>query len=194
MSTNRGFDADHRRVDDGYDDRGRDDGRTERLRTGDDARDERLYERDRRYEDDRVAGDRVAGEGAYAVDDPAYHDDRLDAGAARFGGVKFGSAFFGWLAAIRAGHARLQAGLKVPCPVLVLSSDRSSAPKEMGEDVHSTDIVLDVRQIRRWATAVGKHVTYVAIPGAIHDVVLSRRPARERAYDEIAKWLGAYVD
>ena len=36
------------------------------------------------------------------------------------------------------------------------------------------DIVLDVRQIRRWATAVGNHVTYVAVPGAVHDVVLSR--------------------
>jgi alpha-beta hydrolase superfamily lysophospholipase len=101
---------------------------------------------------------------------------------------------FGWLAAIRAGHARLQAGLDVPAPVLVLSSDRSSAPKEMGEKVFTTDIVLDVRQIRRWATAIGKHVTYVAIPGAIHDVVLSRKPARERAYEEIESWLRAFVD
>jgi len=101
---------------------------------------------------------------------------------------------FGWLAAIRAGHAQLQAGLDVDCPVLVLSSDRSSAPKAMGEDVFTTDIVLDVRQIRRWATAIGRHVTYVAVPGAIHDVVLSRRPARDRVYDEIARWLGAYVD
>jgi alpha-beta hydrolase superfamily lysophospholipase len=101
---------------------------------------------------------------------------------------------FGWLAAIRAGHARIHAGLDVPCPILVLSSDRSSAPKEMGEQVHTTDIVLDVRQIRRWSTALGKHVTYAAIPGAIHDVVLSRKPARDAAYAEIAKWLGAYVD
>ena len=101
---------------------------------------------------------------------------------------------FGWLAAIRAGHARIHAGLDVRCPVLVLSSDRSSAPKEMGEKVYTTDIVLDVRQIRRWSTAIGKHVTYAAVPGAIHDVVLSRKPARDAAYAEIAAWLGAYVD
>jgi len=101
---------------------------------------------------------------------------------------------FGWLAAIRAGHARVQAGLDVACPVLVLSSDRSSAPKAMGESVFTTDIVLDVRQIRRWATAIGRHVTYAAVPGAIHDVYLSRKPARDRAFEETARWLGAYVD
>ncbi|HWJ66834.1 MAG TPA: alpha/beta hydrolase [Nocardioides sp.] len=101
---------------------------------------------------------------------------------------------FGWLRAIRQGHARLQAGLSVPAPVLVLSSDRSSAPASMDdEDVFRTDIVLDVRQIRRWSTAIGTHVTYVAVPGAVHDVVLSRAEPRARAYEEIRLWLDAYV-
>ena len=101
---------------------------------------------------------------------------------------------FGWLRAIRRGHARLQAGLDVPAPVLVLSSDRSGRPQAMDEEVFSTDIVLDVRQIRRWATAVGPHVTYAAVPGAVHDVVLSRAEPRKRAYDEIERWLAAYVE
>lgn len=100
----------------------------------------------------------------------------------------------GWLRAVRAGHARLQRGLDVSAPVLVLSSDRSSLPDGMGEDVHSTDIVLEVPQIRRWATAVGAHVTYVAVPGARHDVVLSRQPARDRVYAELDRWLAAYVE
>ncbi|UMG92453.1 hypothetical protein [Nocardioides sp. TF02-7] len=99
----------------------------------------------------------------------------------------------GWLRAVRTGHARLQRGLSVPAPVLVLSSDRSAWPGEMGEDVHSADIVLDVKQIRRWATAIGTHVTYVAIPGARHDVVLSREEPRRRAYAEIERWLRTYV-
>jgi alpha-beta hydrolase superfamily lysophospholipase len=100
---------------------------------------------------------------------------------------------FGWLRAIRAGHARVHRGLDLAAPVLVLSSDRSRWPRELCDDVFCTDIVLDVRQIRRWATALGKHVTYVAIPGAVHDVVLSRKDARDRAYDEIRRWLDAYV-
>ena len=100
---------------------------------------------------------------------------------------------FGWLRAVRQGHARLQAGLDVPAPVLVLSSDRTGRPTGMDEDVFSTDIVLDVEQIRRWSVAVGRHVTYAAVPGAVHDVVLSRSEPRARAYDEIGRWLAAYV-
>ena len=99
----------------------------------------------------------------------------------------------GWLLAIREGHARLHAGLDVPCPVLVLSSDRTAFPREMGEDVHSTDIVLDVEHIRRWAASLGRHVTYVAVPGARHDVVLSRPEPRRRAYDELRRWWSAYL-
>ncbi len=101
---------------------------------------------------------------------------------------------FGWLRAIRQGHAELQAGLAVPAPVLVMSSDRSSWPKEMGDDVHRRDVVLDVRQIRRWAPSVGTHVTYVAVPGARHDVVLSLPEVRVVVYDELDRWATAYLE
>ncbi|WP_307827930.1 alpha/beta hydrolase [Nocardioides sp. SYSU D00038] len=103
------------------------------------------------------------------------------------------TVYAGWLAAIRRGHARLHRGLGLDCPVLVLSSDRSSTPTAMGDDVHGTDIVLSVPQIRRWATSYGSHVTYIAVAGARHDVVLSRPGPRKQAYDEIGRWLAAYV-
>jgi len=102
--------------------------------------------------------------------------------------------YAGWLSAIRRGHARLHAGLDVACPVLVMSSGASGHPTQMDEVVHGTDIVLEVPQIRRWATAVGPHVTYVAVDGARHDVILSVPQVRKRAYDELGRWLGAYVD
>ena len=101
---------------------------------------------------------------------------------------------FGWLRAIRRGHDELQGGLEVGCPVLVLSSAGTRWPKEMGPDAHGYDIVLEVPQIRRWATAIGSHVTYVAIEGARHDVVLSRPEPREKAYTELGRWLTTYVD
>lgn len=100
---------------------------------------------------------------------------------------------FGWLRAIRAGHAQVHRGLDVRCPILVLSSDRTAFTRTLDERAHSSDIVLDVTQIRRWASSLGSHVTSVAVPGAKHDVVLSRPEARERAYTEIQRWLSAYV-
>jgi alpha-beta hydrolase superfamily lysophospholipase len=104
--------------------------------------------------------------------------------------------YTGWMRAIRNGHAMLHRGLDVQAPVLVLSSGASGHPDPAGavdEVVHGTDIVLDVAQIRRWATAVGPHVTYIAIEGAKHDVVLSAPDVRKRAYDELDRWLTAYV-
>ena len=101
---------------------------------------------------------------------------------------------FGWLRAIRRGHDELHAGLDVGCPVLVLSSADTRWPKEMGPDAHGYDIVLEVPQIRQWASAIGSHVTYVAIPGARHDVVLSQEGPRQQAYAEIGRWTAAYVD
>ena len=64
----------------------------------------------------------------------------------------------------------------------------------MSDDVHGTDIVLDVAQIRQWATSFGPHVTYVAVEGARHDVVLSLPGPRERVFEEIETWRAAYVD
>ena len=102
--------------------------------------------------------------------------------------------YAGWLRAIRLGHAELHAGLDVGCPALVLTSGASALPTEMGEDVHGHDIVLDVEQIRRWTPALVRHVTYVGIEGARHDVVLSRAAVRSRVYDELERWVTAYVD
>ncbi len=99
------------------------------------------------------------------------------------------AVYAGWLRAVRHGHARLHRGLSVPCPVLVLTSGASSSPMEMGPDVHAHDIVLDVEQIRRRATAVGPRVTYVAVDGARHDVVLSLPGPRDQVYAELDRWL-----
>jgi alpha-beta hydrolase superfamily lysophospholipase len=100
---------------------------------------------------------------------------------------------FGWLRAIRLGHDEVHRGLEVGCPVLVLSSSGTRWPKEMGPDAHNFDIVLEVPQIRQWATALGSHVTYVAIEGARHDVILSLPEPREKAYAELGRWMSTYV-
>jgi alpha-beta hydrolase superfamily lysophospholipase len=103
------------------------------------------------------------------------------------------TVYAGWLRAIRLGHARLQGGLDLTCPVLVLSSARSATPAEMNDDVHRHDLVLDVAQIRQWAPALGRHVTYVAVEGARHDVVLSLPEVRAEVYDELDRWATAYL-
>ncbi len=102
--------------------------------------------------------------------------------------------YAGWLRAVRRGHARVHRGLDLDVPTLVLTSSRSGHPREWDESCHSTDIVLDVRQIRKWAHKVADHVTLVSLEGALHDVTLSRKEIREQAFEEITRWHDAYVE
>jgi alpha-beta hydrolase superfamily lysophospholipase len=103
--------------------------------------------------------------------------------------------YAGWIRAIRSGQARVAAGLDVPAPVLVLTSTRSGHPRSMDDpDVFSTDIVLDVEQIRRRAPLLGRRVTLVQVEGAMHDVTLSRPEVRKVVFDEVARFLTAHVE
>jgi alpha-beta hydrolase superfamily lysophospholipase len=103
--------------------------------------------------------------------------------------------YTGWIRAIRTGQARVAAGIEVPAPVLVLSSTRSSQPASIDDpDAFTTDIVLDVERIRRRAPLLGRHVTLAQVEGAMHDVTLSRPDVRKVVFDEIDRFLTAYVD
>ena len=101
--------------------------------------------------------------------------------------------YVGWIRAIRRAHDRLHQGLQVPAPVLVLTSGATGRPDHLEEDVWNRDVVLDVAQMRRWATAIGRRVTCVSIDGAMHDVVLSGPQVRARVYHELDRWHRAYV-
>jgi alpha-beta hydrolase superfamily lysophospholipase len=96
----------------------------------------------------------------------------------------------GWLRAIRIGHARLQRGLDVQVPVLVLHSSRSRLrAKAWSQDAMTADTVLDVADMIRFAPRLGKDVTVVAIPDGLHDLFLSAEPARRKAFAEVDSWL-----
>ncbi len=99
----------------------------------------------------------------------------------------------GWLAAVRKAQQRIHAGVDLGAPVLVLTADRSVRPAQWTNDLRSADSVLDVERITRWAYRLGRHVTSVRLIGAMHDVVLSAAPVRSQAFDEMSKWIAAYV-
>lgn len=115
--------------------------------------------------------------------------------------------YAGWVAAALKGQRRVAEGLDIDCPILVLTaarSDRGLGGSLLGfldETLRSerrprpdtADIVLDVPTMRRRAAGLGAHVTLVAIEGAIHDVLASRRDAREVGYRELVRWLGAHL-
>src|SRR5581483_11272155 len=86
---------------------------------------------------------------------------------------------------------RVQAGLAIDVPVLVMASARSVREKD--DDVTLGDLVLNADDIARWSTRLGPHVTCVRIDGALHDVVLSAEPVRKKAFAELERWMTAYL-
>lgn len=84
-------------------------------------------------------------------------------------------AHFGWIGAVLAAQARVHAGLDIACPVLTMHSDEA-------------DIVLDWRHIARWGRTLGPRASVLAFPGGLHDLVLSRREAREEVFRQLFAW------
>jgi alpha-beta hydrolase superfamily lysophospholipase len=102
--------------------------------------------------------------------------------------------YAGWIRAVRTGQARIARGLEIDGPVLMMSSARSGHPKSDDDpDLMSTDVVLDVERMRRRACQLSRHVTIVQVPGALHDVTLSPEPALSRVYEELGRFVSAYV-
>ncbi|MEO7359211.1 MAG: alpha/beta hydrolase [Gemmatimonadaceae bacterium] len=101
--------------------------------------------------------------------------------------------YFGWVRAIKQGHKQVQRGLSIEQPVLLLQSDTSGGGKEWSDDFFTRDIVLKVAHMRAYGDGLGAHVTRTEIPGAIHDVMLSRAPVRQQALALMVHWISTNV-
>jgi len=99
----------------------------------------------------------------------------------------------GWLRAVLQGHQKVAAGLGLPMPVLVMTSAKTDFARKWHDGLHDADTVLDVEQIARRATKLGRHVTIVKFDGGLHDLFLSRPAVRALVLDELVRWSGAYL-
>lgn len=102
---------------------------------------------------------------------------------------------FGWLRAIMLGHRAVHRdALNVGVDVLTLCSERSWRKRIASREVNSSDAVLDVKHIKKWAphlSAPSARVTVQPVEGAMHDVFLSAKPVRQQAMITMLDWLEA---
>lgn len=96
--------------------------------------------------------------------------------------------YFAWLLAIRSAHQKL-ANSNIKVPVLVMYSSASSNLSKFSEEAMVKDIVLDVSDIKRIGAKLGVQVTLLEIENAQHDIFLSRKNVREKAFNEMFAWL-----
>lgn len=96
----------------------------------------------------------------------------------------------GWIKAIQEGQRKVRKGLHLDCPVLVMSSDKSyPETKEWHNEYLSSDIVLDVHDIQKYAPKLGEYVTRDTIPNGIHDLILSEKESRDHTYRTVFDWM-----
>ena len=96
----------------------------------------------------------------------------------------------GWINAIQAAQKKVQKGIRLDCPVLVMSSDKSfPETKDWNNEYLSSDIVLNVHDIQKYGQKLGNAVTRDTIQNGMHDLILSEKDSREHAYRSVFNWL-----
>lgn len=96
----------------------------------------------------------------------------------------------GFLRAVRIGQKKLQKGLDIQCPVLLLCSDKKGKRvKNMEPHYFNSDCVLDPQHMIKYIPGVGKDTKYVVIDNGLHDLALSPKVIRSRYFNEITQFL-----
>ncbi len=97
--------------------------------------------------------------------------------------------YAGWIRAIVTAQERLQQGLAITCPVLVMHSARSLRAITWTDEATRADIVLDVEDMRRHSPGLGEQVRVMEIDGGLHDLVLSAPAVRREVFHRLFDWL-----
>ncbi len=96
---------------------------------------------------------------------------------------------YGWIRAIRMGQLKLQAGVDIKQPVLVMHSDKSIFSRKWNPSLQTGDSVLDVEDMKKYAPCIHGDVELAEIKNGMHDLILSEKSVRENAYAVIFEWL-----
>ncbi len=95
----------------------------------------------------------------------------------------------GWVSAIYYGQKELQKGLKITCPILVLYSSQSTTPGAFNEKMYTSDAVLNVNDISKYANNIGNNVSKIEIKDGVHDLILSKKSVRKHVYDAMTEFI-----
>lgn len=94
-----------------------------------------------------------------------------------------------WIRAIHKGQQKLQKGVEISCPVLVMSSSVGSNGDKFEEIHKRSDTVLDPLEIRSFTKSISGDVTEVVFDGGLHDLVLSEKPVRDKVYEVMKSFI-----
>ncbi|MBE0660999.1 MAG: alpha/beta hydrolase [Bacteroidales bacterium] len=98
-------------------------------------------------------------------------------------------ANMGWVRAIHQGQKKVWKGIELRKPLLIIHPAKSASGSKWNEKFKHADLVVNVKDISRHAGKIQGNCKIISIDGAVHDVMLSSKPVREKAYRELFSWL-----
>ncbi|MFN1836058.1 alpha/beta hydrolase [Balneola sp. MJW-20] len=94
----------------------------------------------------------------------------------------------GFIHAVHIAQKKIQNGLSLEVPVLILHSHASHRENEWTGILKTVDAVLNVDHIRKYAKKLAGEITMTEIENGMHDLMLSEKPVRDKVYAKIFQW------
>ena len=96
-----------------------------------------------------------------------------------------------FISAVFEAQKEIHRGVKIDVPVLVMHSHQTRNPRKWGKAAQSSDVILSVKHIRKYAKKIRGDVTIAEIKNGLHDLVLSEKAARSSVYRQLFSWLSS---
>lgn len=96
-----------------------------------------------------------------------------------------------FISAVFEAQKEIHRGVKIAVPVLVMHSHQTKNPRKWGKAAQSSDVILSVKHIRKYAKKIRGDVTIAEIKNGLHDLVLSEKAARSSVYRQLFSWLSS---
>jgi len=94
-----------------------------------------------------------------------------------------------WIRAIRLAHKKVQQGLDIACPVLLMYSGKSVTPGKYKPEMQEADAVLNVKDIEKYGRDIGKNVEHISFKEGLHDLLLSKKEVHEAVLEKMKDFI-----
>ena len=98
----------------------------------------------------------------------------------------------GFIHAIYQAQQEIHKGVYINIPTLIMHSDKTTNPKHWHVRAQSSDIVLNIKDIKHTGHQLKGPITLCEIHNGVHDLVLSSQQTRKIVYNKLFKWLDAH--
>lgn len=91
--------------------------------------------------------------------------------------------------AIHEAQKEIHASVTLTIPTLVMHSHQTTNPKKWGIEAQTSDVILNVKDIQKYAEKMIGDIRIQTIENGLHDLVLSAPKVREQVYQNLFAWI-----